>query len=371
MPVDGKPFPAELTGVEDPWRLTFNSDGNSRSLSAAELVRWGNPAEPRRGPAVVLADGGLLLAAPTQLDKQSLAVESDLFGGVRLPLEQVAGVVFRLPADRRQRDAILDRVADAAGESDRILLANGDEIAGTIAGLADGAIQLNTTTGPSTVAVDRAAAIVFNPALRRAAENRGLRAWVGLADGSLLLATKLTTPGDKKTMRITLVGGQELAADAAQVVFLQPLGGRAVYLSDLRPAQYRHVPFLDLPWNYRADRNVAGEWLRMDGQRYLKGIGVHSSARLTYALDEPYERFQAELGIDDATAGGGSVRYRVFVDGKNKFTSEIVRGGMKPLPVSVDLAGAKRLDLVVDFADRADQLDHADWLDARLIRKNK
>ena len=98
------------------------------------------------------------------------------------------------------------------------------------------------------------------------------------------------------------------------MVFLQPLGGRAVYLGDLRPAEFRHVPFLDLPWPYHADRNVTGGRLRSGGRLYLKGLGVHSSARLTYLLDEPYERFEAELGIDDSTDGGGSVRYRVYVD---------------------------------------------------------
>ena len=116
---------------------------------------------------------------------------------------------------------------------------------------------------------------------------------------------------------------------------------------------------------------MTGGWLRSGGRRYLKGLGMHSSARLTYLLDEPYGRFDAELGIDDSTDGGGSVRYRVYVDRQTKFTSEILRGGMKPVPVSVDLTGAKRLDLVVDFADRADELDHADWLDARLIRPAK
>jgi hypothetical protein len=74
------------------------------------------------------------------------------------------------------------------------------------------------------------------------------------------------------------------------------------------------------------------------------------------------------LSIDDGTSGRGSVRFRVFVDGRPKYASPIVRGGTAPLPVSVDLAGAKRLDLVVDFADRADELDHANWLDARLVR---
>jgi hypothetical protein len=41
---------------------------------------------------------------------------------------------------------------------------------------------------------------------------------------------------------------------------------------------------------------------------------------------------------------------------------------MPPVPVSVDLGGAKRLDLVVDFADRADELDRANWLNARLVK---
>jgi len=38
------------------------------------------------------------------------------------------------------------------------------------------------------------------------------------------------------------------------------------------------------------------------------------------------------------------------------------------VPVWVDLEGVKRLDLIVDFADRADELDRADWLRARLIK---
>jgi hypothetical protein len=89
----------------------------------------------------------------------------------------------------------------------------------------------------------------------------------------------------------------------------------------------------------------------------LKGLGMHSASRLTYALTRPYGRFQAEPAIDDQT-GGGSVGFRVFVDGQVGYASPIVRGGQPPVPVSVDIAGAKRIDLVVDFADRADELDH-------------
>jgi len=54
--------------------------------------------------------------------------------------------------------------------------------------------------------------------------------------------------------------------------------------------------------------------------------------------------------------------------GQVRYASPIVRGGQPPVPGSVDIAGAKRIDLVVDFANRTDELDHADWLNARLVR---
>jgi hypothetical protein len=60
------------------------------------------------------------------------------------------------------------------------------------------------------------------------------------------------------------------------------------------------------------------------------------------------------------------VIFRVLVDGQERFASPTVRGGDAPLPVSVDIRGAKKLELVVDYADRGDVLDHADWLDARI-----
>ena len=42
-------------------------------------------------------------------------------------------------------------------------------------------------------------------------------------------------------------------------------------------------------------------------------------------------------------------------------------GGMSPVPVSVDLSGVRQLSLLVDFGERGDELDYADWLEARLV----
>ncbi len=368
VPVDGDPFPARLVAIDPQWNVTFDASGDRTTLPAAELVAWGRWEEVGRGPVLVFADGGLLTGVIEKADKERLAADSDLFGPVELPLERLAGVVFRLPADRHARDLLLDRVASAAGDSDRLILTNGDEVTGRLEAIADRKIRLAAVVGSVDVEVeaDRVRAMIFNPALVARPEREGVHAIAGFRGGNRLAADRLVTSGSK--LEIEIGDGLRWKGLADDLVSLQPLGGRVTYLSDLEAADYRHVPYLDLSWPYRLDRNVSGGMLRAGGNLYLKGLGMHSAARLTYRLTDPYRRFQALLAIDDGTSGGGSVRYRVFVDGELEYTSPTVRGGRAPVPASVDLAGAERLDLVVDFADRADVQDRANWLGARLVR---
>jgi hypothetical protein len=186
----------------------------------------------------------------------------------------------------------------------------------------------------------------------------------------LLRAVRVEANASRLDVR--LAGTTHLAGGTVgDVASLQSLGGRFVYLSDLEPADYRHVPYLEIAWPYHGDRNALGEPLAVGGKRYLKGLGMHSAARLTYRLDGGYRRFDAAVAIDDSAGDKGSVVLGVYVlrDGgwQTAFTSEIVRGGQEPLHVSVDVAGAQGLTLTVDYADRGDELDHADWLDARLV----
>jgi hypothetical protein len=365
-PAEGEPFRAALAGVDAQWQITLAPAGGSRRLPAAALVAWGTPRDLKHGPHfVVLSDGGVLAAEVTQVGKEGVVAESSVFGAVKVPLAALAGIVFQAPPEPLKRDLLLDRIVAAVGSTDRVLLVNGDEIAGTVRGIRNRKVDVQSTLGAVAVELARVRAVVYNPSLVRRGEAKGLRAWTGFSDGSRLVATQLVV--DEKQARVSLPGGPTLAAPAADLVFLQPLGGRAVYLSDLR-ARYVHLPYLSLSWPYRPDRGVLGGILHSGGRPYLKGIGVHSTSRLSYALAEPYRAFEAELAIDDETAGRGSVRFRVFVDGEVKYTSPTVRGGSPPLPIRVDLSGAKQLDLVVDFADRADEGDHADWLNARLLR---
>ena len=366
VPVDGEPFHAKLTAVDANWKLTFDVAGKSRTLAAADLVEWGHPAELRKGPVIVFADGGRLVAAVAEADKTRLSVNSRLLGALKLPLDSLAGIVLRAPPTAQELDALLDRINEGHGRRDRAILDNGDEVAGLIESLSGEKLSIKGDLGLVDLAMPRVVAVIFNPALRQPGAARTGAAWAGFSDGTRLLAAGMTLKNGE--IALTELGGATWKAKAVDLVFLMPQSDRAVFLSDIRPDEYRFLPYLDLKWPYRTDRNVTGGQLRSGGRLYLKGLGVHSAARLSYKLDRPWSRFQAEIGIDDSTGARGSVGFRVFVDGKVKYASPAIRGGMSPQAISVDLANAKQLDLVVDYGESGDVLDHADWLNARLVK---
>ena len=362
VPVEGAPFRADLVSVDDRWQIAFDAAGSRRVVPAAALAWWGQCSDTASSPWVVFFDGSLLAASLQSGDEKHFSVDSVLFGSVRLPRSRVAGLLLHPPADRGDRDRLVDRAR--SGDADRVVLINGDAVAGTVQHIADGKVHLQSGVGPLDLELGRVAAILCRTTADAPASPSG--AWAGFRGGTRLHAESLVIA--ENSLKVTLPGGIAWSTLPKQLVFLQPLGGQVVYLSDLKPEGYRHVPYLSLSWPYQVDRNVLGGMLRSGGNLYLKGLGTHSASRLTYALAEPFRRFQAELAVDDAIDGGGSVGFRVFVDGQVRYTSPTVRGGQPALHISVDVAGAKRIDLVVDFADRGDELDRADWLNARLVR---
>ena len=81
-------------------------------------------------------------------------------------------------------------------------------------------------------------------------------------------------------------------------------------------------------------------------------------------------RRQPSVGIDDAASGAGSVRFGIELDGQRKWDSQEVTGRSARLDVPpVNLAGARKLTLIVDFGANADIADYANWCDAVIVRK--
>ena len=147
-----------------------------------------------------------------------------------------------------------------------------------------------------------------------------------------------------------------------------PASDKIVFLSNIEPARVEETAVVGKAFAYRKDLSVSGDPLRLKGQTYRKGLGVHSRTVLDYSLNNQYSNFAATVGIDDSSRGKGSVTFVVSVDGK-ELLRENFDSARKPLPISISVAGAKTLRLLVDYGeDQLDFADHADWVNARLTR---
>lgn len=369
-PIDGKPFEAALTGVDAEGRVLLKTEGQSRSVAVHDLLSWGAWQESS-GAVLLLVDGDLLAIDGLEVSGEQLTVQSATFGPVTLRRTAVNAAILNPPADRYEYDRLLFGLAGAASDSDVLRLTNGDELTGRIVTGTEELVTVESSIGKVDVPVGTVAAVRFASTSKRPADTLDSVAVVGFLDGSRLTVSSAIIDGQKA--QFITSAELELSSVAEDVAALMPISPKVAYLSDRRPAGYNHVPFLDLAWPYQLDKSVIGTQLRSSGRLYLKGIGVHSASGLTYQLDGDYRRFEAELAIDDSSAEHGSVKFKVFTANGSgrwqpKYASPVIRGGMTPTPISVDLQGAKRLSLLVEFADRGDELDRANWLRARLVK---
>lgn len=368
LTVDAEPFAAQFGGADDQGRLLFTDEsGQTRRVDAANLVRWGHPATAGRGTRILLAGDGLIVGHLLTADLERLSLDSLPLGQQNVAVEQVVGVVLQPPVDPGEAERFADRLRRAGGQRDRLWLTNGDELPGRVLKLDEQQARFDSELGTLELDLDKIVAVAFDPSLVRRPGSAGLVLHVGLRDGSRLRAKTITPGQPPQQVQLHLEDGAFWPVNVQDVVWLQTQGGAAVYLSDVKPAGYRHVPWLSLPWEWRADRSATGTRLRGGGRLYAKGLGMHSASRLTYLPDGKFRRFQAALAIDDLAAPQGSVEFRVYADGQRVYSSPIVRGGQPPLEISLDITNVKRLDLLVDFADYGDTLDRANWLDARLL----
>ncbi len=113
--------------------------------------------------------------------------------------------------------------------------------------------------------------------------------------------------------------------------------------------------------------------LKIAGIKYAKGLFCHANSRIQVVLPSGGEKFTAVVGVDsnEQTRGGqGSVIFSVEVNGKGVFKSDVIKGGMKGVPVDIDLNGAREFTLIVNDAGDNISCDQADWADAKVELSN-
>jgi hypothetical protein len=387
----GENFQASFAGLGPDWELQLNTRSESRAVPAKYLVVWGHWRDQAEEPLCLVGNDSLLVATLMSVGDRDISVESRLWRRVAIPRGFVRGIVFQPPLDPAQRDRLLQRIWSFQLPQDRIWLANGDELTGRVLPSVEKsganlfgvpAIQFQLPGGAPLLTIEtvNAVAIAFGRDLEPPTPPGPVSAYVALREGSCVHAAAASIGEADATLEL----GRGVTLSAAKGVFLQqvtmvqPLHSQVVYLSDLEPVSYKHVPFLDMTWPLARDRSVAGGLLRENGNVYRKGLSFHSTARAVYSVPPGARVLEAELAVDESAGRLGSVIYRVFEEvaaerassrtWRLAYESPAALGGASPLSVSLTVDGVQRIALVVDATDQGDVMDRANWLNARFVK---
>jgi hypothetical protein len=199
------------------------------------------------------------------------------------------------------------------------------------------------------------------------------------------LCTLATADGSQWAVR-KLAGGEELEwttpsglsvkRPLAAVTNIDFSGGKIIYVSDLKPDSIQWTPYFgtaqQLPavaefYSPRMDQSMAAKAIRLGGEKYAKGLAIHSRTELTYRLPGRFSRFRALAGIDDEVSPNGHVQLIIRGDDKVLFDAPIA-GGDKPRSIDLDISGVRRLVILVDFGEKLDVADHLDLAMARISK---
>jgi hypothetical protein len=205
------------------------------------------------------------------------------------------------------------------------------------------------------------------------------------ADGSKLSARDVDLADGK--LRVTTRAGVRLELNAGNVRRADFSAGKLAYLSDMTPVVARWTPRIATPMSPelkkaygmpRSDQSFAGSALsllwkddslpaRRDLRVYAKGLAIRSRTELEYRLPSGMRRFTAIAGIDPLAVAQGHVELQIRADGKMLWQGAVA-GQRPPVELDLDLAGARRLQLLVDYGQNLDFGDRLHLVEARVTK---
>ncbi len=384
----------EIRGDE----FVFDIAGEEQRKTADDFSRFGSWNDSPRGAHVLLVDGSVLVGDVLKIvdEKVFLGDAAGLgrcrFDGTELPLAAVRGIIYQPAAESLARDRRWLQIQTGKPAKDTVHLIGGETLPGLLLGSKlsekehDGSplplkFQLSAAARQIEILPGRIEALALNATLLQAAKQPP-KFWLGLSDGNWLACEAVN--GDKENvaiktaadleLRTPLITDDELTPQFWQAVtYLEPASDKFVYLSDLKPAAYKHLPFLTVDWPYELDRSVVGGRLRTSSAIARKGIGMHATSTLDFEVPAAAETFRAEVAIDETAPLAGHAIVRVLLqreaDGKFEEAQavEVSRRDQTMRSTSISVKNARRLRLEVTTADDSDTGDHVDWCYARFL----
>lgn len=186
---------------------------------------------------------------------------------------------------------------------------------------------------------------------------------------------------DGEQLRIESSAGTKITLPMNAIRKIDFSTDKIIFLSDIKPDSVEWSSYLDsgklseaLTQMYepRRDQSFAGGKLQLRSANktrhsYGKGLAIHSRTLLIYTVPDGFRRFEALAGIDAEMGEAGHVRLQISADTVKLF-DETIAGMDDPKTISLDIRGARRLKILVDFGDDLDIADHLNLCEARIAK---
>ena len=116
--------------------------------------------------------------------------------------------------------------------------------------------------------------------------------------------------------------------------------------------------------------NCHGQPLKVAGEAFVNGVGMHANGEAVFAMKSQYKRLVCRAGIDDAAAGRGSARVKVFLADKLLYQTPVLTGKDGLWNINAPLDGVSDTSVLrIVIEDNGDGIDgdNVDLVDAGFV----
>lgn len=370
--IDGRWVEGDLVSLGAD-KLVLEAGHERREIASDEVARieLGEPGDIMAGvgsPVLVTDAGDELPARRCVLADGTLRLDAGLLGDVELPIA-AGGVLYQPPpamtageVRKRCEEMRIERVPQ-----DQLVIVKEDgqwlTVAGALKKMTADEITFHWKDEDRTFARSLAVAVFFAQGGRDDTPGKGSLIGRG---GATVGFSDIEIDEAKMTFTSPVLGRVEVPREGIAVVRFD--SHRVTRLAEIDPDDVEEYGvFTTFP--HRVNASAGGGPLRLDGQTYETGLGLHSHCELTWSLAGRFSKFVAIVGIDDAVRPAGEAVVTFLGDGEPLAEPMTVSGTGEAMPVRLDVTGVRRFTVRVEFGPHdLDVADHVDLAEARLIK---
>ena len=370
--LDGRTLAGELTELSAEQAVVRGESPTTLKVNEVLSIAPQTPPEKiDHHPAVwlELTDGSRLTGQEFMIQKRTGRLVVSEKETVEIPTRSIRFVRFSPSSpsvDEAWNEALKTKVA-----GDLLVVRKKEAIdfsEGVVGGVTGEKVEFELDKEPLEVPRRRVDGIIFAPTGKEPAAGSGL---YEDASGWRLVLKSVTL--DQGNWKIVTASGATVTRPLSQLRRLDFSSGKMSFLSDLDWESMEHSPYFALNLSAqtrfnepRRDRAFESGKLALQGKPFAKGLCVKSRTQIVYRLPNGFRTFNAVVGIDDTMRNkGGHVRLVISADNKTLF-DEAIGDKDPPKELALNLSGAARLKIVVDYGENQDVADHLDLCDARI-----